>query len=207
MVASYTGALRVPAACPIYAPGGRDVDTVEDPIPRSLTAFCAVDSAAESYGVIGGDAETAQLAVLPGKREIGLYFAFDQDAAPSVAALEGLKGPDAAIKAYAAPVRVDGGGIECCAEDYPESRRPATVAAYGQDGLMISLGSFDDAPLQVAVELDLDRLFRAGPPAIKGWSSGYLSRFYVNAEPQSSMPNRPRGVTISSRSTSQAARP
>jgi hypothetical protein len=163
-------ALQVPQRCPIYAPGGGDVDVREAPFPDGFSIICAVDDTGATYGVVNGDAPTAHLAVLPGDREIGIYFGFEPGSN-----LEDrytvLTGDDAGLDAYAAPSNVH--TSDCCAELHPDARLSLRAVASGPTGLLVSLGYFDRSVTQVAGGLSL------GP------NTGWVYRFYVNGEPSS----------------------
>jgi len=159
--------LRVPRSCPVYAPGGGDVDTPEPPFPPGVSVVCAVDDTGATYGIVTGDAPTAHLAELPGNREIGVFVGFTK---PS-----GNMPPEAAgVAAWAAPVNVES-HTDCCAEDHPEASRPVEAIALGPQGVLVTLGYFDDAPIQVA-----------------GIANGqrWAFRFYVNGPP-SGQPSSP----------------
>jgi hypothetical protein len=158
--------LVVPKSCPVYAPGGGDVDTPEAPFPPGVSIVCAVDDTGATYGIVDGDAPTAQLAIVPGNREIGLYVGF---AMPSGSVPPGyeLTGADPGMAAWAAPTNVQS-PTDCCAEDHPEGRRPLTALALGPQGVLVTLGSFDDAPIQVAGFID---------------QASWVWRFYVNGSP------------------------
>jgi hypothetical protein len=157
-------ALQVPKKCPVYAPGGGDVDTPEAPFPSGFSIICAVDDTGASYGIVNGDAPTARLAVLPGDREIGLYFGFEPGS-NLAERYNALSGDNAnIIVAYSAPSNVY--SSDCCAERHPEGRLPIRAVASGPTGLLVSLGDFDRTATQVGGEL-----------------TGWHYRFYVNGEP------------------------
>jgi hypothetical protein len=159
--------LQVPKSCPIYAPGGGDVDTVEAPLPPGVSALCAVDDAGAAYGIIVGDAPTAQLAILPGGREIGIYLGFEPgEFSPDQVV---LSGSDANLDAWAAATNIL--NQDCCAEGHPDGRLAIQMVALGQQGMLFSLGSFAGAPIQVS--------FLSNIPALPS----YFGRFYVNGPP------------------------
>jgi hypothetical protein len=168
-----TSGLFVPDRCPIYTPNGGDIDTPELPYQSPVLFGCGVDSTGTTYGMVAG--ELGDMAVLPGAREIGLFFAFDssvQGNPPTVASLD-LDGPAPQVRAWSAPDNVMD-PYHCCAEDSEggvEPRIPITVVALGASGMLLSLGSFDRAPTQVAVELNLRR------------DLAWFERFYVNGPP------------------------
>jgi hypothetical protein len=159
--------LQVPKSCPVYAPGGGDVDTPEAPFPDGFTIVCGVDDTGATYGLVNGDAPTAHPAVLPGGREIGVYFGFKKGAAP--AALTELTGADAGLQMWSAPTRIF--SRDCCAELHPEGRLSLRAVASGPEGLLVSAGYFNGSPTQVAGRLTLSP------------DEGWVYRFYVNAEP------------------------
>jgi hypothetical protein len=163
-------ALQVPEKCAVYAPGGGDVDTPEAPFPDGFSIICAVDDSGASYGIVNGDAPTAHLAVLPGDREIGIYFGFEPGSKlADTYNANVLGGDNANIVAYSAPSNVH--SSDCCAESHPEGRLPIRAVAGGPTGLMVSLGFFDSSATQVAGGLALDA------------TSSWIFRFYVNGEP------------------------
>jgi hypothetical protein len=172
-----TTALLVPKTCPAYAPGGGDVDTPEPPFPPKVTMLCGVDASGATYGLVGGDAPTARLAVLPGNQELGLYIGVDASARFTPDKVT-LNETSASIQAWAAPVNVEG-RTSCCAEDIPNSSLKLLLVAAGTQGMMISLGKFDDKPTQVAFELNPAALFGADP----GYGANWNGRFYVNGSP------------------------
>src|SRR5215468_2766038 len=145
--------LFVPDRCPIYTPNGGDIDTPELPFQSPVLFGCGVDSAGETYGLVTGD--IGDLAVLTGLREIGLFFAFDssvQPNPPTVTSLD-LDGPAPQVRAWSAPDNVTD-PHHCCAEDQEngvEPRIPITVIAIGASGMLLSLGTFDRAPTQIAI--------------------------------------------------------
>ena len=163
-------ALQVPKKCPVYAPGGGDVNTPEAPFPDGFSIICAVDDRGASYGIVGGDAPTAHLAVLPGDREIGIYFGFGPGSRlADTYNANVLGGDNANIIAYSAPSSIY--SSDCCAESHPEGRLPIQAVASGPTGVLVSLGFFDSSATQVAGGL----VFSA--------TSGWIIRFYVNGEP------------------------
>jgi hypothetical protein len=154
--------LVVPSSCPVYAPGGGDVDTPEPPFPAGVFIVCAVDETGRTYGIVNGDAPTARLAVLPGDREIGLYVGFELG--PSFTPV--LTGSNPTVVAYAAPSDIY--SQDCCAEDHPDKRVQPQAVAVGSQGMLVSLGQFDGSPIQVAFFLD---------------PFSWVGRFYVNGPP------------------------
>ena len=170
-VQGVTTSLRVPAICPVYAPGGGEGETIENLFPDLLNAFCAVDSTGGAYGVIDGGASGALLAVVPGSRELGVFFGFKKPPQPGQFVLDG---PNATLSAYAAPTNVY--AHDCCAEDHPDKQLSPTVVALGSTGALLSLGNFDGAPQQIVVNLDLGEI----APGVR---TGWTGRYYVNGAP------------------------
>jgi hypothetical protein len=162
VVAGCTSKLAVPASCPVYAPGGGDVDTPELPFPPGFTNICAVDDAGQSYGIADGDAPTAQVAVLPGNHELGVYLGFDTSAgfSPERAVLAGA---NPAVKAWAG-----------------STQRELTTVAVSERGILLSVGSFDGTPLEVTFLLNTAALFVS--PAAQSTGSAFEG-FYVNGPP------------------------
>jgi hypothetical protein len=182
LVSANDTTLLVPRSCPFYAPGGGDVDTPEPPFPDNVAIICGVDAGGGTYGLVGGDAPTAALAVLPGSQELGLYIGVEPSAhfTPDRAT---VSGENATIQAWAAPVNVSG-RMSCCAEMQPNSALTLQLIAVGTQGMLISFGGFDDKPTQVAFDLNTDALFSANPaPANPAYRSGWMGRFYVNGAP------------------------
>jgi len=177
LVGGTPSGLTVPASCPVYAPGGGDVDTPEAPFPPHVTILCAVDDAGGTYGIVNGDAPTAGLAVIPGGRELGFYLGFDAGAAfsPDKAVLDGTA---PSLEGWSAPTNVQSGS-DCCAEAHPDARLALTTVAVGSFGWLVSLGRFDDAATQVALDLNTQILL---PPS-DGNTGGWFARFYVNGAP------------------------
>jgi hypothetical protein len=173
-IGGVASALRVPSACPIYSPGGGDVDTPEAPFEAPVGFACALDDTGATYGTVTGDASTAQLAVLPGERELGVYIAFDG----SVIDPPKLAGN---LHAYSAPSNVDD-PFDCCAEDHGSAAEiPIIAVAAGTGGMLLSLGKFDSTPTQVEIDWDFSKLFPT-----QSWSPffvDYNDRFYINAPP------------------------
>ena len=61
MVEGVTTSLRVPASCPVYAPGGGEVDTIEEPFPEMLNVGPGRAAAgAAARGRAGGRARGAR---------------------------------------------------------------------------------------------------------------------------------------------------
>jgi len=177
LINGQASALRVPSKCPVYAPGGGDVDTPEDPFPREFTIVCGIDGEGGAYGVVTGDAPTARLAVLPGSREIGVYIGFAADRPPQLDKITST-GATPTVEGWAAPVRVDDGHT-CCAELEPNASRPVTIVALGPEGMLLSLGIFDASPTQAVMGLDTSAIY----PRTYGPGSGYVERFYVAGVP------------------------
>jgi hypothetical protein len=173
-VAGVVSALRVPSACPIYSPGGGDVDTPEAAFEAPVGFACALDDTGATYGTVTGDTATAQLAVLPGGRELGVYIAFDG----SVIAPPQLAGN---LHAYSAPSNIDNSS-DCCAEDHGSAAEISiTAVAAGTGGMLLSLGTFDGAPTQVEIDWDFAKLFPT-----QSWGPFFVlynDRFYINAAP------------------------
>jgi hypothetical protein len=170
--------LLVPRSCPAYAPGGGDVDTPEAPFPEHVAIICGVDEAGGTYGLVTGDAPTAGLAVLPGNQELGLYIGVKPSAhfVPETAT---VVGDGAVLRAWSAPTNVHS-STACCPEGEPNSQRTLQLIAVGPQGMLISLGRFDRAPLQVAFALDTAALTGSTPgPGYGGW----WGRFYVHGAP------------------------
>lgn len=169
--------LRVPKSCPIYAPGGGDVDTPEAPFPDNISIICGVDEAGGTYGLVNGDAPTASLAILPGNQELGLYIGINATARYTPDEVT-VSGEGALLRAWSAPTNVSSHS-GCCAEDQPNSQLALQVVAVGAQGVLISLGKFAGAPTQVA--FDLNTSLVATNPALAG--GGWWGRFYVNGPP------------------------
>ncbi|HEY3803931.1 MAG TPA: hypothetical protein VGL61_15050 [Kofleriaceae bacterium] len=173
-VGGVVSGLSVPSACPVYSPGGGDVDTPEAPFDAPVGFACAVDDTGATYGTVPGDTATAELAVLPGEREVGVYIAFDG----SVIAPPQLAGN---LHAYAAPSNVDN-SADCCAENHGSAAEiPITAVAAGTGGMLLSLGKFDGALTQVEIDWDFTKLFPT-----QSWGpffTQYNDRFYINAPP------------------------
>jgi hypothetical protein len=168
--------LTVPASCPVYAPGGGDVDTPEAPFPDHVTILCVVDDAGGTYGIVNGDAPTAQLAVIPGSRELGFYLGFDAGAAftPSKAA---LTGDMPSVEGWSAPKNIY--SQDCCPGAPGDPPLGMTTVAVGSFGWLISLGRFDASATQVALGLNTAELL----PAYPGNTGSWVARFYVNGVP------------------------
>jgi hypothetical protein len=177
-IQGHASQLRVPTSCPVYAPGGGDVDTPESPFPAEFTIVCGVDSEGGTYGVVNGDAPTARLAVLPGNREVGLYIGFSADHPARVDKIT-TEGPDATVETWVAPANVESRTSDCCAEAFPNARRDGTIVALGQQGMLVSLGQFDGTAEQAVVALDFTTLY----PNTYPWGASYISRFYVGGVP------------------------
>lgn len=170
--------LLVPKSCPVYAPGGGDVDTPEPPFPQNVSIICGVDEAGGTYGLVNGDAPTARLAVLPGSQELGLYIGVKASAnfTPDQATVVG----DAAIlRAWSAPTNIYS-QTGCCAEAQPNSQLTLQLVAVGPQGMLISLGRFDGTPTQVAFALNTAALVASAPAYA---SASWMGRFYVNGSP------------------------
>jgi hypothetical protein len=158
--------LRPPASCPIYAAGGGDVDTPEPPFPGTITALCTVDEGGGSYGLVLGDAPTAHLAIVPGGQEVGVYIGFDDAPAPAPTIDLGADPPG--IEAWAAATNID--SQDCCADTHPDKRIPVDVVAFGEHGVLFSVGRYDGTPIQVAWVVNASFI-------------GSYERFYVNGAP------------------------
>ena len=158
-----TSKLQVPRSCPIYAPGGGDVDTVEAPLPDGVTALCAVDDAGTTYGIIDGDAPTAQPAVLAGNHEIGLYIGFE--AGKFFPDQVVLTGSGANLQASTTTTSLN--SPDCC----QYTALAIQMVAAGEQGVLVSLGSFDLSPIQVA--------FTSNVATLPSCAGG----FYVNGAP------------------------
>jgi len=176
-------ALAVPTSCPIYTPGDYDVDTPELPYDSPLLFGCGVDSTGATYGMATGDGGLGALALVPGGREIGNFYEFDDSVADEqiqLAAL-GLGGPNPLIRAWAAPVNINS-ETDCCAENNPDAEIPVTVVALGVHGMLLSYGQFDaSTSLQIATLFDPEQLFPG-----KTFAETHLDgeRFYVNGPPE-----------------------
>jgi hypothetical protein len=163
-------ALQVPKRCPVYAPGGGDVDTPEAPFPDEFSIICAVDGTGATYGIVGGDAPTSHLAVLPGDRELGLYFGFKPGSNLNQK-YSSLAGDDANAAMYAAPSSIY--TSDCCAESHPEGRLAIRAVASGPEGLLVSAGTFGGSRTQLAGWLALR----------SDLNVSWVFRFYVNGDP------------------------
>jgi hypothetical protein len=155
--------LRVPAICPIWAPGGGDVDTPEPPLPAQLSALCAVDEFGGTYGIIDGDAPTARVAVIEGEREIGVYIGFHPSSASFAPEAVTVNGATPSIPVWAT-----------VANAMP-APRVAQIVAAGHTGALISMGRFDTTPTDIEFYVQLD--------AIVGAGGTYAGGFDVNAAP------------------------
>ncbi|CAN5418656.1 hypothetical protein BH11MYX1_BH11MYX1_57350 [soil metagenome] len=86
---SSTSALEVPTRCPIYSPGGGDVDTVEEAYSKPYAFGCGVaashNAEPTTFGMVTGDTANGQLAKLPGDREIGIFRPAECRGAPRCA--------------------------------------------------------------------------------------------------------------------------
>lgn len=160
VASSAASALQVPTSCPVYAPDGGDVDTPEAPFPPGVSIICVVDDTGATYGVVTGDAPTAHLAVVPGDREIGLYVGFAEPEKGVLSAYDDLVGDSADIKLWASPA-----GLPSRADGNAGARLQLRAVAEGPQGVLVSLGRFDDTRTQVG-----------GSVAVGTW---YLN-FYVN---------------------------
>lgn len=171
-------ALRVPTSCPVYAPGGGDVDTPESPFPAELTIVCGIDSEGGTYGIVNGDAPTARLAVIPGNREVGVYIGFSA-AHPARIDKITTGGPNPTVETWVAPVNIESHTGPCCPESVPSARRDGTIVALGQQGMLLSLGQFDGTAQQASIGIDFSALY----PNAYGTGAGYGERFYVGGVP------------------------
>jgi hypothetical protein len=185
-----TSGLWVPAACHIYTPDGRDIDTPERPFTSPVLFGCGVDSEGNDYGLVTGD--VGSLAVLGGDRELGVFYAFDRTASYYDLTVESLLGQDgglAQVRAWAAPVNI-ADPLDPLPElpgdgnpgDDTSRQRAITVVALGRGGVLLSLGQFDSQPLQVAVQLNWSRSDPFGAGNF-GRLGEYTERFYVNLPP------------------------
>lgn len=177
-VEGHVSALRVPTSCPVYAPGGGDVDTPESPFPPEFTIVCGIDSEGGAYGIVNGDAPTAHLAVIPGNREVGVYIGFSADHPARIDKIT-TQGPEATVATWVAPANVESRTGPCCAESVPSARRDGTIVALGQQGMLISLGQFDGTATQASIDIDFSALY----PNTYGKGAGYTERFYVGGVP------------------------
>lgn len=152
-------ALRVPAGCPIFAPGGGSVGS---PFPSQMTALCAVDDTGAAYGVLQGSSPIGSTAVLVGGRELGLYFGFDPTLMFTADRLTFNGQPTLHVKTM------------CCS---PSRMIPLVPQVVAEDttGLLVSLGAFDTGPQEVVFYADLDAMFGTG--------GTFGATFYVNAAP------------------------
>ncbi len=163
----HTG-LRAPQSCPRFAPGHSDDDD-----ELQWVIGCGIDDTGAAYGLSTGDVgpDHPGLAVLPGQREVGIFFFLpDGWTANDV--------NDSKVHAWAAPTNVHS-LWDCCAEDHADGRLPLKIVAAGEGGFIVSLGEFDDRPLQVAIDMDLANAANGQEP----FTIGYTYRFYVNGEP------------------------
>jgi hypothetical protein len=183
-VAGTESKLQVPDACPLYIPGGGDADTIEGDLSPGISGICAVDDQGNAYGIMVGDGDSLTLpplAILPGNREIGVYIGFTPgDFIHGCIMVGDTCVPDAApttdqIKAFASPtsnIAVTTNAEDCCAEDHPEDRIPVEMVAYGDQGILFSLGTFDLSPIQVAYQMygdgvnDVERFYVNGVPPL-----------------------------------------
>jgi hypothetical protein len=174
IVGSGPTGLRVPSSCPVYAPGGGDVDTPEAPFPPPISALCVVDDLGGAWGVVNGDAPTAHVAVIPGSRELGVYLGIDP---------RHPFDPARVVVAGDAPT-LTGWTHGQNQHDPNLTSTPLTLAivASGPEGLLISLGRFDDQPADVGFSLDPSLVFGASAgPYAPGETWGEW--FFLNTEP------------------------
>jgi hypothetical protein len=169
-VAGIESALQVPDFCPVYAPSGGDVDTVESPFPDGANSLCAVDDAGNAYGIIEGDAPGVQLAILPGNREIGVFVGFAPGSFSSQKVALITSPPN--LEAWVAPTNVES-PQGCCPEQDPNAQVAIQTVALGEQGILFSLGSFDSKPTQAVFDFDTS----------PNDNTSYAGRFYVNGAP------------------------
>ncbi|HXT98041.1 MAG TPA: hypothetical protein VN853_17220 [Polyangia bacterium] len=169
--------LPVPTSCPVYAPGGGDIDTPEAPFPKHVTIMCAIDDTGRTYGLVEGDAPTATMPMVAGDHELGFYIGFDAGAG-FTADEAVLDGTSPNLAAYAGPFGVS--SQDCCPENHPEDRLAPTTVAVNDAGWLVSLGFFNESPTQVAVTVNTEVLL---PPGSTPGNSGFGARFYVNGSP------------------------
>jgi hypothetical protein len=171
-----TTKLKVPTSCPVWAPGGGDVGTPEKPFPDNVTIMCVVDETGATYGIVGGDAPTARLAVIPGGREIGFFVAFAKGSGFSPARVT-LTGDNPTLAAWAGP----GGGPPkyngSVVERTPANRLNARVVALSAQGMMVSLGRL--GPKRVEVQLE----FGGAAVPLPADRPVYGQRFVVDGQP------------------------
>jgi hypothetical protein len=146
----------------------------------AVLAVCAVQPDGASYGLRTGDRGTGPaLAIIPGDHEVGVFFDLRAGYAPSLGDLT----TGARLKAWAAPVNVLSRG-DCCAEEHEEGRLAPRVVAARPSGFLVSLGTFDRASTQVALQVDVDDLFPSCTPQNgHACPTNWGERFYVNGEP------------------------
>jgi|GEM_PF-2683478 len=178
---SQTSTLDVPATCPIYSPGGGDVDAVEEAYGKPFAFGCGVAAARGAeptvFGLMTGDAAGSQLAKLPGDREIGIFRQLrDGDQIEHAKLL--VDGDAPAIRAYRSTSNVCAGALP---EDSESNRIPVSIVATGDTGYLISLGTLGNEPAQIDVEYD-PHAFIVGDFGSFG-PRGTNDRFYVNSAP------------------------
>jgi len=180
--------LRPPATCPAFAPGHSDTG---DETLQWLTGSCAVDEFGLTYGIDTGDRGSG-LAVLPGDRELGIFFQIPASFAPPAAAWT-TDGAAPAVEAWAAQEHLDDGVTSGLPESSSANRIAATVVAAGSGGLLLSLGHIDAQPIQVAAVLNYAGVYdayiasrnvcRADSYGNQLCAQDYAERFYVNGQP------------------------
>jgi hypothetical protein len=181
-----TSGLSVPSACHIYTPDGRDIDTPERPFVSPVLFGCGVDNYNNNYGLVTGD--VGSLAVLAGGRELGVFYAFDRSIWAynlSVDSLLGRDGDVPQVLAWAAPVNIADPVDpvpELPGDDGVSRRLAITVVALGRGGVLLSLGTFDGQPLQVAVRLNWSRNLQLDDGSFGGIGD-HTERFYVSLPP------------------------
>jgi hypothetical protein len=164
-VAGVQSNLHAPMGCPIYPPDATNAAKPANPFPAQISGLCAVDDGGSVYGIVTLDPTTAQLAVVPGNRELGVFVAFAPDWPFSPDHLYFNGQPT--LHAWA-----DG---PCCLTPPPPDVRGFQTVAADQTGLLVSFGQFGAEPLTLSFYFDLDAMFGAG--------GTYRQAFNVNAIP------------------------
>jgi len=154
-----------------------------------LSRACMVDSNGKTYP------EDGTLFVFPAAPPYGAMFVFKAGFAPLAADVTS-EGGAPSVGVYAAPYDV-ASSMQCCSEDSPANRIPASTVLDETGTLTIAVTSPVPVGTQIAIILDYGRLYRgriapaAGGPCdlpsqeFCGYASqmGFAMRFYVGSSP------------------------